>query len=70
MGGSWRSNRQREAVGSRAAERLWGTWAPQAVPDGWLRCTDQDGARQVAISLTKAWDIIAFSSLNVSYFSP
>lgn len=56
-------------MGSRGAERLWGMWAPQAVPDGWLRSTDWDGAQAAGISLTKAWDIIAFGCLNVSYFS-
>lgn len=69
-GGSWRSNRKREAVDGRTAGRPCGMWAPQAVPDGWLRCTDQDGAQEAGIYLTKAQDIIAFSSLNVSYFSP
>lgn len=46
-----------------------GCGAPQAVPDGWLRCADQDGAREAGTYLTKARGIIAFSSLNI-HFSP
>lgn len=68
VGGSWRSNRKRGAVGSCAAEQLWGLWALQAVPEVWLSA--QTSAREAAVYLTRTWGITAFSSVNELCVNP